>query len=82
LPILQNFHLVIMGMLLLTNNNCISFLFFCLFSFHLFLITFSRVDPFLNKPFMREDIWHSTEYFKNTTMKVTHLHFWDAAMST
>lgn len=45
----------------------------------LFLIALGGTDPFLNKPFIREDIWDCTEYFKNTTMKVTHLCFWDAA---
>lgn len=45
----------------------------------LFPIALGGVDPFLNKPFIRGDIRDCTEYFKNTTMKVTHLCFWDAA---
>lgn len=47
--------------------------------FQLFLIALGGADPFLNKPFIREDVRDCTEYFKNTTMKVTHLHLWDAA---
>lgn len=47
--------------------------------FQLFLIALGGADPFLNKPLIREDIRDCMEYFKNTTMKVTHPHLWEAA---
>lgn len=59
----------------------ISFLFLPLVEplFQLFLTAFGRADPFLNKPFIREDAEDSTEYLKNKTKKETYLNFWDAA---
>lgn len=63
-----------------TNDNGVSFLLLlALPRFQLFLIALGGADPFLNKPLIREDIQDCTEYFKNTTMKVTHPHLWEVA---
>lgn len=64
-----------------TNDHFTSLLFLPLVEplSQLFLIPFGRADPFLNKPFVREDVEDSTEYLKNKTKKVTYLNFWAAA---